>query len=54
MTSIVDGSSFVPLVPYNGTTPTGGDSETNDLNVFYQVFDNPLLESFGSKTDSLF
>lgn len=28
---------FVPLVPYNGTIPTGGDSLTEDLNVFYNV-----------------
>lgn len=30
---------YVPLVPYNGTTPTGGDSQLIDLNVFYQSGD---------------
>jgi hypothetical protein len=29
--------NFVPLVPYNGTIATGGDSLTDDLNVFYNV-----------------
>lgn len=28
---------YVPLIPYNGTTDTGGNSLTNDLNVFYEV-----------------
>lgn len=27
---------YVPLVPYNGTTATGGNSLTEDLNVFYE------------------
>jgi len=31
------GSSFVPLLVYNGTTATGGNSLTEDLNLFYQV-----------------
>ncbi|CAK4031196.1 ammonium transporter 1-like [Lecanosticta acicola] len=30
---------YVPLEPYNGTYPTGGDSLTQDLNVFYQSGD---------------
>lgn len=30
---------YVPLVPYNGTTATGGDSLTQDLNVYYQSGD---------------
>lgn len=30
-------TDYVPLVPYNGTIPTGGDSLTNNLNVFYEV-----------------
>ena len=35
----VDPSSlnYTPLVPYNGSIATGGDSMGNDLNVFYQV-----------------
>lgn len=28
---------FVVLTPYNGTTGTGGDPLTQDLNVFYNV-----------------
>ncbi|KAI9674704.1 MAG: ammonium transporter Amt1 [Caeruleum heppii] len=31
--------SYVPLVPYNGTAPTGGDSVQQNLNVFYQSGD---------------
>ena len=38
MASVTDGSSYVPLMPYNGTVATGGDSENNDLNVYYQVW----------------
>ena len=30
---------YVPYVQYNGTTPTGGDSLTQNLNVFYQSGD---------------
>ncbi|KAK3700449.1 ammonium transporter Amt1 [Vermiconidia calcicola] len=30
---------YVPYVPYNGTTPTGGDSLTHNLNVFYESGD---------------
>ena len=30
---------YVPLVPYNGTIATGGDSLTEDLNVFYESGD---------------
>ncbi len=30
---------YVPLVPYNGTIATGGDSLTQDLNVYYQSGD---------------
>ncbi|OQO05037.1 hypothetical protein B0A48_08057 [Cryoendolithus antarcticus] len=32
-------TSYVPLQAYNGTTATGGDSLTEDLNVFYQSGD---------------
>jgi ammonium transporter, Amt family len=28
---------YVPLIPYNGTTATGGDSLTENLNLFYDV-----------------
>ena len=28
-----------PMFPYNGTTPTGGNSLTDDLNMFYQPGD---------------
>jgi Amt family ammonium transporter len=30
---------YVPLIPYNGTVATGGDSMTQDLNVFYNAGD---------------
>ena len=30
--------NYTEQVPYNGTTPTGGDSLTTDLNVFYNVY----------------
>ena len=30
---------YVPLVPYNGSTATGGDSLTSNLNVFYDAGD---------------
>ena len=29
--------NYTVHVPYNGTIPTGGDSLTQDLNVFYEV-----------------
>lgn len=28
---------YVHLVPYNGSGPTGGDSLTEDLNIWYEV-----------------
>ncbi|WEW55830.1 hypothetical protein PRK78_001263 [Emydomyces testavorans] len=31
--------NYTVLVPYNGTTPTGGDSMETDLNVFYNAGD---------------
>lgn len=34
-----DSLPYVPLVPYNGTIPTGGNSLTQNLNVFYQSGD---------------
>ena len=35
---------YTPLVTYNGTTNTGGDSVKQDLNVFYNVSSSiPLL-----------
>ena len=30
---------YVPYDAYNGTSPTGGDSLTQDLNVYYQSGD---------------
>jgi len=30
---------YIPHEPYNGTSPTGGDSLTQDLNVFYESGD---------------
>ena len=29
--------NYTEQVPYNGTIPTGGNSLTNDLNVYYDV-----------------
>ena len=34
-----DQLDYIPLVPYNGTIPTGGDSLNDNLNVFYQSGD---------------
>lgn len=34
-----EGLPYVPLVPYNGTTATGGNSLEEDLNVYYQSGD---------------
>ena len=34
-----DSGDYVPLVPYNGTTATGGDSFTEDLNLYYNAGD---------------
>lgn len=35
----VEGLPYIPLVQYDGTAPTGGDSLTEDLNVYYQSGD---------------
>lgn len=42
MDVIVDGVdldtlNYTVLVPYNGTIPTGGDSLTQNLNIWYEV-----------------
>lgn len=34
-----DGLPYVPLVEYNNTDANGGDSLTDDLNVYYQAGD---------------
>lgn len=42
-------TGYVPLIPYNGTTDTGGNSLTDDLNVFYEVdIQNPDSKVDGS------
>lgn len=33
----LDALNYTVLIPYNGTIPTGGNSLTQDLNVFYNV-----------------
>jgi hypothetical protein len=33
----LDALNYTIKVPYNGTTPTGGDSLHADLNIFYNV-----------------
>jgi ammonium transporter, Amt family len=35
----LDALNYVPLQPYNGTIPTGGDSLTQNLNVWYESGD---------------
>ena len=35
-------NSYVPLYPYNGTTATGGDSLSDNLNLFYEVSVSPV------------
>jgi ammonium transporter, Amt family len=35
----LDHLPYVPYIRYNGTIPTGGDSLTQDLNIFYQTGD---------------
>lgn len=30
-------TNYVPLVSYNGTVPTGGDSLRDNLNIYYEV-----------------
>jgi hypothetical protein len=35
--------NYTVLIPYNGTIPTGGDSLTENLNVFYNVNINHCL-----------
>lgn len=38
---VIDGidldAYYVPKVPYNGTGSTGGNSQTDDLNIWYEV-----------------
>lgn len=31
------GAPYAPLLVYNGTTATGGNTLTQDLNLYYQV-----------------
>jgi ammonium transporter, Amt family len=33
----LDSLNYTTLVPYNGTGPTGGDSLTENLNIWYEV-----------------
>lgn len=30
-------TDYVPLYPYNNTDPNGGDSLTENLNIYYEV-----------------
>ena len=42
----LDALDYVVKVPYNGTGPSGGDSLTQNLNIWYEVGyveDRPLL-----------
>lgn len=32
--------NYVPLIPYNGTEETGGDSRRTNLNIYYEVSDS--------------
>ena len=38
----LDALDYVVKVPYNGTGATGGDSLTEDLNIWYEVSLSPL------------
>lgn len=33
----LDALDYIVKVPYNGSGPTGGDSLTEDLNIWYEV-----------------
>lgn len=35
----LDALDYIQKFPYNGTIPTGGDSLTQNLNIFYEVID---------------
>lgn len=35
--SVLDALNYTIKVPYNGTSMTGGDSATANLNIFYDV-----------------
>ncbi|KAI1616042.1 amt family ammonium transporter [Exophiala viscosa] len=39
MSDSLDSLPYVPLYPYNGTSMTGGDSLTEDLNIYYNAGD---------------
>lgn len=34
---VLNGLNYTLLVPYNGSSATGGDSLTEDFNLFYNV-----------------
>ena len=40
--------NYVKLIPYNGTSPTGGNSLTEDLNVYFQVCRDSRSRGFAS------
>ncbi|KAK5006505.1 ammonium transporter Amt1, partial [Cryomyces antarcticus] len=37
--SLLEGLPYVPLSPYNGSVPTGGDSGVDNVNIFYESGD---------------
>lgn len=39
----LDALNYIIKYPYNGTGPTGGDSLTEDLNIWYEVSDGFIL-----------
>jgi len=40
-----DHLNYVPLVPFNGTKPFGGDSLTQNLNIWYEVGSDLFIHS---------
>jgi Amt family ammonium transporter len=41
----LDALNYTVKVPYNGTIPTGGDSLTDNLNIWYEVSQPTILDS---------
>lgn len=45
--------NYTEQVPYNGTIPTGGNSLTNDLNVYYDVCLTPYSLTYSTLREAL-
>jgi len=44
----LDALNYTVKVPYNGTIPTGGDSLTENLNIWYEVCRSPSAPADGT------